>query len=198
MSQFEHKSKITFSVNLLSPVVSICPPNERLLVPVMLSVFTPAQNRTKQSCLFLPVAGLVQFPVCYESLCLKLSLFISLRLVAISAAIRLALLSSFCSCCWLVLRAFFGYPSSVSNIRPGWPNFILYWITPVWIHTHSNWEPETSVCTCPSAFRDPHASSASRWLSCTQRPPQQLILQYLSETNKNATFGLQACRICAV
>lgn len=103
---------------------------------------------------------------------LKAVTIISVPLVAISATILLAFLSSLC--CWLALQAFFGHPSSVSNIRPGWPNFILYWIPPVWIHTHTDrdWEPETSACTCPSALRDSRGSSASWWATCTQRPSQ--------------------------
>lgn len=129
---------------------------------------------------FLLHLAAAQFAVCSRSLYFKLSPFISLPLVAMSATSLLALLSSLRFHCWLAVQAFFGHPSSVSNIRPGWPNFILYWIPPVWIHTHThthtNWEPETSACTCPSAFKDSPGTSVSWCPTCTQRPSHAAML----------------------
>lgn len=77
---------------------------------------------------------------------LRLPPFISLRLLAISAASPLPLHSSLSFHCQFAPPwAFFGTLGFVSSIRLGRPNFILYRIPLVWIHTHThtNWEPET-------------------------------------------------------
>lgn len=116
---------------------------------------------------------------CSPALYLKLPILIPLRLVAISAVVLLAPLSFSSLLCWLALQAFFGHPSSVSNIRPGWPNFILYWMHPVWIHTHTlklgTWDismymPTLPHLPAPLQLLETNASSTSWWLTCKQRP----------------------------
>lgn len=87
-------------------------------------------------------------PARTRSLHLKLPPVISLRLLAISAASPLPLHSSLSFHCQFAPPwAFFGTLGLVSSIRLGRPNFILYRIPLVWIHTdaHTNWEPETSA-----------------------------------------------------
>lgn len=87
-------------------------------------------------------------PAQTRSLHLKLPPVISLRLLAISAASPLPRHSSLSFHCQFAPPwAFFGTLCFVSSIRLGWPNFILYRIPLVWIHTdtHTNWEPETSA-----------------------------------------------------
>lgn len=70
-------------------------------------------------------------------------------------------------CCLYQPGAFFGLASTVSSMRPCWPNFILHWIPLVWIrthtevhahtHTHSRQSPETSA-----QMSAPETSGSSR------------------------------------
>lgn len=90
----------------------------------------------------------------------KLPPFISLRLLAISAASPLPLplhspLSLHCQ--FAPPWAFFGSLGFVSSIRLGRPNFILYRIPLVWIHTHTHthrlgtWDVSTHVPQLPES-----------------------------------------------
>lgn len=141
------------------------------------------RGRNNLSSLCTQQLGSDHVPVCPHSIYLKLLPFISLRLLAISAAILLPLFSFSHSHCWLAPPwAFFGRLSSVSSIRPGWPNFILYRMPLVWIHTQMHTHTYTHTLKLGTRDIGPHVPrlsetlSASWWPSCSQRPSHAAAL----------------------
>lgn len=114
---------------------------------------------------------------CSRSLHLTLPPFISLRLLAISAASPLPLHSSLSFHCQLAPPwAFFGTLGFVSSIRLGWPNFILYRIPLVWIHAHIHTQIGNlrRQHTCPPAIR----VSVGWWPACNPAALQHVTSRF--------------------